>query len=130
MGPKKGNDSAKVKRKNTNIMMDVKEIIAKHEYGVCVSDLATQFGMAKSTICTVLKNRETIKKANVARGVTVLTKQRLQTIEEVEKLLLIWVNDIMLAGNSFSEGMNVKKQGDCMMTWYKKSCKISCKNSC
>ena len=80
-------------------MIDVKkEIIAKHENGVRVSDLATQFGMAKSTICTILnplntelnpichllallgnhpilhvsrirvKNRQTIKKADVARS--------------------------------------------------------------
>ena len=88
MGPKKDNDSSKGKRKNTNIMMDVKkEIIAKHENGVRVSDLATQFGMAKSTICIILKNRETIKKADVARGVTVITKQRSQTIEEEVKTL-------------------------------------------
>ena len=58
-------------------MMDVKkEIIAEHENGVRLSDLAAQFGMAKSTICTVLRNRERIKKADVARGVTVITKQR------------------------------------------------------
>jgi len=105
MGPKKGNDSSKVKRKHTNIMIDVKkEIIAKHENCVHVSDLSTQFGMAKSTICTILKNRETIRKADVARGVTVITKQRSQTIEEVEKWLLIWINNNMLAGNSVSEG--------------------------
>jgi len=42
MGPKKGDDSSKVKRKNTNIMTDVtKEFTAKHENGVRVSDLAT-----------------------------------------------------------------------------------------
>jgi len=87
MGPKKDNDSSKVKRKNTNIMIDVKkETIAKHENGVRVSDLATQFGIAKSTICTTLKIRETIKKADVARGVTVITKQRSRTIEEVKDL--------------------------------------------
>ena len=69
-------------------MIDVKkEIIAKQENGVRVSDLATQFGMAKSTICTILKNRETIKKADIARGVTVITKQRSQTIEEGVKNL-------------------------------------------
>jgi hypothetical protein len=45
--------------------------------------------MAKSTICTILKNRETIKKADVARGVTVFTKQRLQTIEEVDLMVSI-----------------------------------------
>ena len=55
--------------------------------------LLLSFGMAKSTICIILKNRETIKKADVARGVTVITKQRSQTIEEVEKLLLIWINE-------------------------------------
>ena len=78
-------------------MIDVKkEIIAKHDNGVRVSDLATQFGMAKSTNCTILRNRETIKKADVARGVTVIPKQRSQTIEKVEKLLLIWINDNML----------------------------------
>jgi len=88
MGPKKDSDSSKVKRKNTNIMIDVKkEIIAKHENGVRVSDLATRFGMAKSTICTILKNRETIKKADVARGVTVITRQRSQTTEEEVKNL-------------------------------------------
>jgi hypothetical protein len=54
MGPKKDNNSSKVKRKNPNIMIDVKrELTAKHENGVCVSDLGTQFGMAKSTICTI-----------------------------------------------------------------------------
>jgi len=39
---------------------------------------------------------ETIKKANVARGVTVIIKQRSQATEEVEKLLLMWINDNML----------------------------------
>jgi len=88
MGPKKDNNSSKVKRKNTNIMIDVKkEIIAKHENGVRVSDLANQFGMAKSTICTILKNRETIKNADVAREVTLITKQRSQTTEEEVKNL-------------------------------------------
>ena len=64
-----------------------KEITAKHETGVRVSNLATQFGMAKSTICAILKNRETIKRADVVRGVTVITKQRSQTTEEVVKNL-------------------------------------------
>jgi IS30 family transposase len=72
VGPKKDNDS-KVKRKMTRITIQAKkEIIAKHECGVCVSDLAIQFGVAKSTICTILKIKETIKGASVARGVTLL----------------------------------------------------------
>jgi hypothetical protein len=112
MGPKKNNDS-KVKRKMTRITIEVKkEITAKHENGVRVSDLAAQFGMAKSTI---LKNKETIKGANVARGVTVLIKQRSQTVEEMGKLLLIWINEKMLAGDSISEGIMCEKAS--MKTW-------------
>jgi hypothetical protein len=102
----------------TRITIEVKkEIIAKHENGFRVSDLATKFDMVKSTICTILKSKETIKGANVATGVTVLTKQRSQVIEEVEKLLLIWINEKMLAGDSVSEVSYVKKQGNCMKTW-------------
>ena len=44
-----------------------------------------------------------IKGVNVARRVTVLTKQRSQMIEEVEKLLLIWMNKELLAGDSVSD---------------------------
>ena len=52
-----------MKRKNTNIIVDVKkEITAKHENGVRVSDLATQFGMAKSIICTILKTERQSRK--------------------------------------------------------------------
>jgi hypothetical protein len=56
MRPKKDNDSNKVKRKNSNIMTDVKkEIIAEHENGVRVSDLGTQFGMANQRSVLLLK---------------------------------------------------------------------------
>ena len=54
-----------------------KEIIAKFENGVRVSDLAAQINMEKSTISTFLKNKDTIKAADVAKGVTIVhCKQR------------------------------------------------------
>jgi len=89
-------------------MIDIKkEITAKHENGVRVSDLATQFGMAKSTICTTLKNRETIKKADVARGVTVITKQRSQTIEEVKNLCTkYWYKSLNKQSSGVQERIN------------------------
>ena len=55
MGPKKDNVCCKMKRKITRIMRK-KEIIVKHENDVHVSDFATLFVMAKSIICTILKN--------------------------------------------------------------------------
>ncbi|XP_067134160.1 tigger transposable element-derived protein 1-like isoform X1 [Centruroides vittatus] len=110
VGPKKANESVEVKKKKMKTTIELKkEIIRKHEGGVRVSDLALQFGLAKSSICTILKNKEAIKDANVAKGVTVITKQRSQTLEEVEKLLLIWINEKQLAGNSLSKAVICEK---------------------
>ena len=56
MGPKKDNDSSKMKRIMTRIMIKLKkEIIVKHEGGVGVSDLGIQFGLAESTLCVFSK---------------------------------------------------------------------------
>ena len=74
-----------------------------------MSDLALQYGMAKSTISTFLKNKEVIKKADVAKGMTVLSKQRPQIMEDMEKLLLIFIKEKMLAGDSVSEAFICEK---------------------
>ena len=70
MFPKKSaRDGGKEKRKTTRSTLGVKkEIIEEHEDGVCVSDLASKYGMPKSTISTFLKNKEMIKAANVEKG--------------------------------------------------------------
>jgi hypothetical protein len=47
-----------------------------------LSDLAAQYGMAKSTIPTILKNKEAIGAANVAKGVKALTSKRSPAVEE------------------------------------------------
>ena len=43
-----------------------KEIITKDENGICVSGLAAECGMAKSTISSII-NKEVIKGADVAK---------------------------------------------------------------
>lgn len=86
-----------------------KEIVKKHECGTRVTDLALEYKMAKSTISTILKNKDAIKGADVAKGVTVLTKQRTQALEDVEKLLLVWLNEKQLAGDRVSEAMICEK---------------------
>ncbi|KAF2349191.1 DNA binding HTH domain Psq-type [Trinorchestia longiramus] len=91
MGPKKDSDKGKAKRKTVRTTIELKkEIIAKYESDVRVSDLASQYEMAKSTISTILKHKEVLKKADVAIGVTAINKQRPQIMEEMEKLLLIF----------------------------------------
>ncbi|GCC19040.1 hypothetical protein chiPu_0018184 [Chiloscyllium punctatum] len=110
MAPKKvksGSDSSVKKPKRITVETK-KEIIAKHENGACVSDLAMQYKMAKSTICTILKNKEALKAADVAKGVTILTKQRPNLLDEVEKLL-VWINQKELTGDSVNETIICKK---------------------
>ena len=104
MGSKKGrSDIGQGKRKIVRRTVEVKkEIITKHENGVCVSDLAAEYGMAKSTISTIVKNKEVIKGADVAKGVTGTSKQRPPILEEVEKLLLVYINEVQLRGDNIS----------------------------
>ncbi|KAF2356762.1 Immunoglobulin-like domain [Trinorchestia longiramus] len=54
------------------------------------------------TICTILKKEE-IKKLDVAKGVTVTSKYRPKLLEDVEKLLLVRINEKQLKDNSVSE---------------------------
>ena len=90
MGPKKDNNSSKMKKNYQNHDWGEEKIIAKQENSVGVSGLATQYGMAKSMICAILKNRD---KQDI--------KQNSQTIKEEEIFLLIWINEKMLAGDCF-----------------------------
>nr|XP_045609707.1 uncharacterized protein LOC123765243 isoform X2 [Procambarus clarkii] len=104
MSPKKVSDNSQAKRKMFRTTIEVKkELIAKYESGARMSVLATEFGMPMSTISTILKHKEAVKAANVAKGVKAVTRQRSQTMEEVEKLLYIWINEQQLAGDSISE---------------------------
>ncbi|XP_063842553.1 tigger transposable element-derived protein 1-like isoform X2 [Scylla paramamosain] len=59
--------------------------------------------MPKSTVCTILKNKEAIKAADVAKGVKTLTSQRSKFIEEMEKVLLVWIHEKQLLGDHISE---------------------------
>jgi Mor family transcriptional regulator len=58
MAPKKVTNVEKLKRKIIMTAVELKiELITKWEKGTNVSDLAVQYGIAKSTISTILKNR-------------------------------------------------------------------------
>ncbi|XP_044308814.1 tigger transposable element-derived protein 1-like [Varanus komodoensis] len=107
---RKSMEAKKPKRKVVISTIAVKkELIAKYESGVRVADLAAMFKMPKSTVCTILKNKEAIKAANVAKGVTTLTSRRSHVIEEMEQLLLVWINEKRLAGDIISEKIICEK---------------------
>jgi len=75
-----------------------KELITKWENGTGVSDLDVQYGMAKLTISTILKNREAITAADVAKGVKSLTSKK-----------MVSINEKHLAGDSVPEAIICEK---------------------
>ncbi|XP_037108652.1 uncharacterized protein LOC119123564 isoform X2 [Syngnathus acus] len=101
---KKGTQDDKPKRKTVMTTIALKkELIAKWERGTRVSDLAVQYKMAKSTVSTILKRKEAIKAADVAKGVKTLSSRRTDKVEEVEKVLLEWITHKQLRGDIVSE---------------------------
>ena len=65
--------------------------------------------MAKSTISTVLKNKEEIKSAQAAKGISRLSSSRCNVTEQMETLLLVWINEKQMAGDSVSEAIICEK---------------------
>jgi len=62
MAPKKVTDVEKPKRKNIMATVELEiELITKWEKGTRVSDLAVQYGMAKSTISTYWRTGKPLK---------------------------------------------------------------------
>jgi hypothetical protein len=110
VAPKKVTNVEKPKRKIIMATVEMKkELINKWEKGTRVSDLTVQFGMVKSTISTILKNREPIKAADVAKGVKSLTSKRLPAMEEVEKPFMVLINEKQSADDSVSEAIICEK---------------------
>ncbi|GIX71228.1 HTH CENPB-type domain-containing protein [Caerostris darwini] len=82
-----------------------KEIIEKFERGAKQINLSKEYNLSRSTLATIIKRADYYKKLDVAKGVTVLSPRRNKVIEEMEKLLLLWINDKQLKGDSISQSM-------------------------
>ena len=109
MGPKKVPSASLLIKKARNTIEFTKELATKHKRGVRVADLARMYWKSASTINSILAKKKEIKETDVAKGVNVLTKQGSQTIEDVEKLLLVWIKEQQLVGDSVSEAIICKK---------------------
>lgn len=88
-----------------------------------MSDLAREYGMAHSIISIILKNKDAIKASNVAKGSFLVSWQRPQITEEVEKLLLIFIHETQLAGDSVGEDILCEKAREILVPnkgdpWY------------
>ncbi|GFX35356.1 tigger transposable element-derived protein 1 [Trichonephila clavipes] len=90
MGPKKQGVSRTVLTINTK-----REMIAKVESGQKMADVARQYGLNRSAVCTILAKKDITKNTRAAEGVTKITseKQRSAIHDKMERLLLVWINE-------------------------------------
>lgn len=110
MAPKKKSAKDSSDKKKRMMSLEIKhEIIEKHEQGVRVVDLARQYERSTSTICTILKQKDSIKAVKPAKGITIISKRRTSVHEETEDMLLVWLKDKELAGNTVTEGIICEK---------------------
>ena len=77
-----------------------KEIIKKYEEGVTLTQLGRH---SKSTINTIIKDKDKLKAATASHGITKLVKTRNSVTDEMEDLLMVWIRDRQQAGDSISE---------------------------
>jgi hypothetical protein len=77
MSSKKVTEKSQATKKMVRITMEVKkEIVEKYEGGMRIRDLAAAYRMPRTTGSTIVKNKDVIKSANVAKEVKSITKQR------------------------------------------------------
>ncbi|XP_064116538.1 tigger transposable element-derived protein 1-like [Macrobrachium nipponense] len=109
MAPKKASGSASTEKRRMMSLEIKLEIVEKHEQGMRVKELAKHYDRTTSTICTILKQKESLKKIKPAKGVKIISKRHTDVHEKMENLLLVWLTEKQLAGDSVTEGIICEK---------------------
>ncbi|XP_066955686.1 tigger transposable element-derived protein 1-like [Macrobrachium rosenbergii] len=78
-------------------------------------DLARQYDRTASTVCIILKQKELIKAIKPANGIKIISKLLTSAHEEMEKLLLVWLNEKQLTGDTMTESIPCEKAKDIYM---------------
>ena len=94
---RKGDSDSGSAKKRQAISFETKvAIIKKLDAGEKMVNVARSYNMNRSTIGTIYKQKDCIMehvKNAVMMQSTIITKKRGRTIEEMEKLLMIWLED-------------------------------------
>lgn len=86
----------KKERKSLNLDLKLK-VIRKMENGGKATEVGRQFGLSESTVRTIVKNREKIRLSSecaTPTSATKVTRSRPVTLEKMEKLLAVWIEDL------------------------------------
>lgn len=86
------------KRRKTISLKVKSEILIRLDKGEKLSDVARSFGVNPSTIATIKKDKARIEnhiKTGASTNSTIISKNRDTYLEETEKLLRIWMDDML-----------------------------------
>ncbi|UYV79757.1 hypothetical protein LAZ67_18000572 [Cordylochernes scorpioides] len=67
------------------------------------------YGRSTSMICSVLKRKESIKSVTPAKGLMIISKLRTSLHENMEKLLMVWVTEKQLQGDTLTQTIICEK---------------------
>ncbi|GFT30952.1 tigger transposable element-derived protein 1 [Nephila pilipes] len=109
MSPKKASVKNNGEKRKVISLELKREIIDKHEQGERVIDLATQYDRSTSTICTILKQKDSIKAVTPAKGLKIISKLRNPIYDKMENLLFVWLTEKQSAGNTLAESIICEK---------------------
>ncbi|XP_078248613.1 putative CENPB DNA-binding domain-containing protein 1 [Pogona vitticeps] len=110
MGPKKPVSAQVGKPTREKLTLEMKkEILQKYDGGKRIADIAREYGRNPSTIGTIVAMREKILATDAAQGVTRIAKNRPAVLEEVEKLLVMWMGEKQCAGDTVTEAVICEK---------------------
>ncbi|XP_068206322.1 putative CENPB DNA-binding domain-containing protein 1 [Palaemon carinicauda] len=108
MGSKKVADVKEKKRMMLSMEMK-KEIIKKYKAGMRLSVLVKEYDRNPFTIGTILKQKEAIKATTPSNDVSIFSSKRSHVYDEMERLLLVWIKDKEMAGDTITEAIICQK---------------------
>nr|XP_020634084.1 tigger transposable element-derived protein 1-like [Pogona vitticeps] len=110
MGPKKTASAQVGKSTREKVTLEMKkDITRKYDGGRCIADIAREYSRNASTIGTIMANREKILATDAVKGVTGIARNRPAVLEEVEKLLVIWMEEKQCGGDTVTEAVICEK---------------------
>ena len=102
MGPKITPEGKKKRMLSLETKM---EIIKKYEQGMRLTAIAKEYDRNPSMIGTIIKQKDAIKAATPSKGVTILSYKRIDLHDEMERLLLLWIKEKEIAGDTITEAV-------------------------
>ncbi|XP_077137820.1 putative CENPB DNA-binding domain-containing protein 1 [Ranitomeya variabilis] len=100
MAPKRkvdSSDTSSESKKRKAITMEVKvDILRRSDKGETPTEIGRSLGLSRSTVATIIKDKDRILehvKGSAPMKATVITKQRSGLIIEMERLLVLWLED-------------------------------------